>query len=84
MTSELFYKLKTITQMNLQSMEKNLDILLKQEALLQEQKKEKQAVILQLNKDIEEQKPKLERVIKQVCMSITDDFELDSDKQQYG
>lgn len=74
MTSELFYKLKTITQTNLQSMEKNLDILLKQEALLQEQKKEKQAVILQLNKDIEEQKPKLERVLKQVCMSITGDF----------
>lgn len=60
--------------MNLQSMEKNLDILLKQEALFQEQKKEKQTVILQLNKDVEEQKPKLERVIKQVCMLINDDF----------
>uniref|UniRef100_A0A8B9TP55 Coiled-coil domain-containing protein 39 n=1 Tax=Anas platyrhynchos TaxID=8839 RepID=A0A8B9TP55_ANAPL len=70
------YKRRQIKELqeNLQGMEKNLDILLKQEALLQEQKKEKQAVILQLNKDIEEQKPKLERVIKQVCI----------DKQQYG
>eukprot|EP00075_Anas_platyrhynchos_P031058 XP_027320311.1 coiled-coil domain-containing protein 39 isoform X1 [Anas platyrhynchos] len=61
------YKRRQIKELqeNLQSMEKNLDILLKQEALLQEQKKEKQAVILQLNKDIEEQKPKLERVLKQ-------------------
>ncbi|XP_009869758.1 PREDICTED: coiled-coil domain-containing protein 39, partial [Apaloderma vittatum] len=50
---------------NLQSMEKDFDIVLKQEALFQEQKKEKQAVILQLNKDIEKQKPKLERIIKQ-------------------
>ncbi|NXP03510.1 CCD39 protein, partial [Thinocorus orbignyianus] len=52
-------------QESLQSMEKNLDVVLKQEALFQEQNKEKQALILQLNKDIEEQKPKLERVIKQ-------------------
>uniref|UniRef100_A0A8B9CY20 Coiled-coil domain-containing protein 39 n=1 Tax=Anser brachyrhynchus TaxID=132585 RepID=A0A8B9CY20_9AVES len=61
------YKRRQIKELqeNLQSMEKNLDILLKQEALFQEQKKEKQAVILQLNKDVEEQKPKLERVIKQ-------------------
>lgn len=60
--------------MNLQSMEKNFDTVLKQEALFQEQKKEKQALILQLNKDIEEQKPKLERVIKQVCIFINDNF----------
>jgi len=60
--------------MYLQSMEKSLDSLLKQEAIFQEQNKEKQAVILQLNKDIEEQKPKLERVIKQVCMLINDNF----------
>ncbi|NXI63675.1 CCD39 protein, partial [Anseranas semipalmata] len=61
------YKRRQIKELqeNLQSMEKSFDILLKQEALFQEQKKEKQAVILQLNKDIEEQKPKLERVIKQ-------------------
>ena len=60
--------------MYLQSMEKSLDSLLKQEAIFQEQNKEKQAVILQLNKDIVEQKPKLERVIKQVCRLINDNF----------
>ncbi|KAF1470567.1 Coiled-coil domain-containing protein 39, partial [Eudyptula minor novaehollandiae] len=61
------YKQRRIKELqeNLQSMEKNFDTVLKQEALFQEQKKEKQALILQLNKDIEEQKPKLERVIKQ-------------------
>lgn len=60
--------------MNLQSMEKDFDTLLKQEAFFQEQKKEKQALVLQLNKDIEEQKPKLERVIKQVCIFIKDNL----------
>ncbi|KAM9279337.1 LOW QUALITY PROTEIN: coiled-coil domain-containing protein 39 [Morus bassanus] len=61
------YKRRQIKELqeNLQSMEKNFDMVLKQEALFQEQKKEKQALVLQLNKDIEEQKPKLERVIKQ-------------------
>ncbi|NWW99632.1 CCD39 protein, partial [Caloenas nicobarica] len=61
------YKRRQIKEIqeNLQSMEKNFDTLLKQEAFFQEQKKEKQALVLQLNKDIEEQKPKLERVIKQ-------------------
>uniref|UniRef100_A0A8C9L5X2 Coiled-coil domain-containing protein 39 n=1 Tax=Pavo cristatus TaxID=9049 RepID=A0A8C9L5X2_PAVCR len=61
------YKRRQVRELQeyLQSMEKNLDSLLKQEATFQEQNKEKQAVILQLNKDIEEQKPKLERVIKQ-------------------
>ncbi|NWS09782.1 CCD39 protein, partial [Pachyramphus minor] len=52
-------------QENLQSMEQHLDVAEKQKALFQEQNEEKQDVILQLNKDIEEQKPKLERVIKQ-------------------
>lgn len=55
-------------------MEKKFDVVLKQEALFQEQKKEKQALILQLSKDIEEQKPKLERVTKQVCIFINDNF----------
>ncbi|XP_062458914.1 coiled-coil domain-containing protein 39 isoform X4 [Pezoporus occidentalis] len=55
--SQTYYVIKT--------MEKSFDMVLKQEALFQEQKKEKQALVLQLNKDIEEQKPKLERVIKQ-------------------
>ncbi|XP_026710623.1 coiled-coil domain-containing protein 39 isoform X2 [Athene cunicularia] len=61
------YKRRQIRELqeNLQSMEEKFDIVLKQEALFQEQKKEKQALILQLNKDIEDQKPKLERVIKQ-------------------
>ncbi|XP_065700830.1 coiled-coil domain-containing protein 39 [Patagioenas fasciata] len=61
------YKQRQIKELqeNLQSMEKSFDTLLKQEAFFQEQKKEKQALVLQLNKDIEEQKPKLERVIKQ-------------------
>ncbi|XP_009705852.1 PREDICTED: coiled-coil domain-containing protein 39, partial [Cariama cristata] len=61
------YKRRQIKELqeNLQSMETKIDIVLKQEALFQEQKKEKQALILQLNKDIEEQKPKLERAIKQ-------------------
>ncbi|XP_065496371.1 coiled-coil domain-containing protein 39 [Caloenas nicobarica] len=61
------YKRRQIKEIqeNLQSMEKNFDTLLKQEAFFQEQKKEKQALVLQLNKDIKEQKPKLERVIKQ-------------------
>ncbi|NXL41850.1 CCD39 protein, partial [Podilymbus podiceps] len=61
------YKRRQIKELqeNLQSMERNLDTVLKQEALFQEQNKEKQALILQLNKDIEDQKPKLERVLKQ-------------------
>ncbi|NWR35396.1 CCD39 protein, partial [Tachuris rubrigastra] len=52
-------------QENLQSMEQHLDVAERQKALFQKQKEEKQGIILQLNKDIEEQKPKLERVIKQ-------------------
>ncbi|NXS99050.1 CCD39 protein, partial [Jacana jacana] len=61
------YKRRQIKELqeNLQSMEKSFDAMLKQEALFREQNKEKQALILQLNKDIEEQKPKLERVMKQ-------------------
>ncbi|XP_014795337.1 PREDICTED: coiled-coil domain-containing protein 39 [Calidris pugnax] len=61
------YKRRQIKELqeNLQSMEKSLDTVLKQEALFQEQNKEEQALILQLNKDTEEQEPKLERVIKQ-------------------
>ncbi|NXG26340.1 CCD39 protein, partial [Grallaria varia] len=52
-------------QENIQSMEQHLDMLEKQMALSQEQKEKKQGIILQLNKEIEEQKTKLERVIKQ-------------------
>ncbi|XP_061308434.1 coiled-coil domain-containing protein 39 isoform X2 [Pezoporus flaviventris] len=61
------YKRRQIKELKekLQTMEKSFDMVLKQEALFQEQKKEKQALVLQLNKDIEEQRPKLGRVIKQ-------------------
>ncbi|NXD10380.1 CCD39 protein, partial [Nothocercus nigrocapillus] len=70
------YKRKQIKELqeNLQSMEKGLDVILKQEALYQEQKKEKQAIILQLNKEIEEQKPKLQRVIKQ-CSRLSKEIQ---------
>ncbi|XP_061209486.1 coiled-coil domain-containing protein 39 [Neopsephotus bourkii] len=71
------YKRRQIKELKekLQTMEKNLDMVLKQEALFQEQKKEKQALVLQLNKDIEEQKPKLERVIKQ-CSRLSREIQL--------
>ncbi|NXN98255.1 CCD39 protein, partial [Rhinopomastus cyanomelas] len=61
------YKRRQIKELqeNLQSMEKHFDEVLKEEAIFREQKDRKQAVVLQLNKDIEEQKPKLERVTKQ-------------------
>ncbi|NXP24146.1 CCD39 protein, partial [Scytalopus superciliaris] len=61
------YKRREIKELqeDVQSMEQHLDVVEKQKALFQEQKEEKQDLILQLNKDIEEQKPKLERVIKQ-------------------
>ncbi|KAI1235969.1 hypothetical protein IHE44_0002062 [Lamprotornis superbus] len=57
-------------QENLQSMQQHFDVIQKQQALFKEQKKEKQALILQLKKDIEEQKPKLERVVKQ-CSKLS-------------
>uniref|UniRef100_A0A8C5X1D0 Coiled-coil domain-containing protein 39 n=1 Tax=Malurus cyaneus samueli TaxID=2593467 RepID=A0A8C5X1D0_9PASS len=56
-------------QESLQSMKQRFEIVESQHALYEEQKKEKEAIILQLKKEIEEQKPKLERVIKQVCVS---------------
>ncbi|KAM6326561.1 coiled-coil domain-containing protein 39 [Podargus strigoides] len=66
------YKRRQIKELqeNLQSMEKNFELVLKQEAIFQEQKKENEALILQLNKEIEEQKPKLERVLKQ-CSKLS-------------
>lgn len=60
--------------MNLQSMQQHFDIVQKQQALFEEQKQQKQALILQLKKDIEEQKRKLQRVIKQVCVFIDENF----------
>ncbi|XP_032862333.2 coiled-coil domain-containing protein 39 isoform X2 [Tyto alba] len=70
------YKQRQIKELqaNLQSMEKNFDTVLKQEALFQEQKKEKEALLFQLNKDIEEQKPKLQRVIKQ-CSKLSKEIQ---------
>ncbi|XP_041261849.1 coiled-coil domain-containing protein 39 [Onychostruthus taczanowskii] len=66
------YKQRKIKELqeNLQSMQQHFDIIQKQQALLKEQKKEKEALILQLKKDIEEQKPKLNRVIKQ-CSKLS-------------
>ncbi|NXX94155.1 CCD39 protein, partial [Centropus bengalensis] len=70
------HKLRQIKELeeNLQSTENNFDIVLKQEALFQDQMKEKQALNLQLNKDIEEQKPKLERVVSQ-CSRLSREFQ---------
>ncbi|NWS65702.1 CCD39 protein, partial [Crotophaga sulcirostris] len=70
------YKRRQIKELqeNLQSMEHNFYIVLKQEALSQEQKKEKQALTLQLSKDIEEQKPKLKRVISQ-CSRLSGEIQ---------
>uniref|UniRef100_A0A7M4EUF6 Coiled-coil domain-containing protein 39 n=1 Tax=Crocodylus porosus TaxID=8502 RepID=A0A7M4EUF6_CROPO len=52
-------------QEDVQSMENTLAIMLKQEAAYQEEREEKQAYVLQLNKVTNEQKPKLERIMKQ-------------------
>ncbi|XP_073215397.1 coiled-coil domain-containing protein 39 isoform X2 [Lepidochelys kempii] len=61
------YKRRQIKELqdDLQSMENTLDIMMKEEAVYQEKTNEKQAHILQLNKEIDQQKPKLERVMAQ-------------------
>ncbi|XP_066474956.1 coiled-coil domain-containing protein 39 [Tiliqua scincoides] len=68
------YKRRQIKELqeDIQSMENTLDILLKKETAYLENSKEKQARILQLTKEIDDQKPKLERVIKQVSRLIKD------------
>ncbi|NWR98401.1 CCD39 protein, partial [Motacilla alba] len=70
------YKQRKIKKLqeNLQSMQQHFDVIQKQQALLREQKKEKEALILQLKKDIEEQKPKLNRVMKQ-CSKLSREIE---------
>ncbi|XP_053807557.1 coiled-coil domain-containing protein 39 [Vidua chalybeata] len=70
------YKQRQIKELqeNLQGMQQHFDVIQKQQALLKEQKKEKEAFILQLKKDIEEQKPKLNRVIKQ-CSKLSREIE---------
>lgn len=55
-------------------MQQHFDVIQKQQALFEEQKKAKEALILQLKKEIEEQKPKLVRVMKQVCVFIGENF----------
>ncbi|NWV35501.1 CCD39 protein, partial [Grantiella picta] len=65
-------------QEDIQSMKQQFEIVQKELALFKEQKKEKQALILQLKKDIEEQKLRLDRVIKQ-CYRIS--REIQSEKQ---
>ncbi|NXK60497.1 CCD39 protein, partial [Sylvietta virens] len=57
-------------QEKLQGMQEHFVVIQKQQALFEEQKKAKQALILQLKKDIEEQKQKLQRVIKQ-CSKLS-------------
>ncbi|NXB78217.1 CCD39 protein, partial [Donacobius atricapilla] len=57
-------------QENLQIMQQHFDVIQKQQALFEEKKKAKQALILQLKRDIEEQKPKLARVLKQ-CSKLS-------------
>ncbi|XP_048720815.2 coiled-coil domain-containing protein 39 isoform X2 [Caretta caretta] len=61
------YKRRQIKELqdDLQSMENTLDIMIREEAVYQEKTNEKQAHILQLNKEIDQQKPKLERVMAQ-------------------
>ncbi|NXH83099.1 CCD39 protein, partial [Edolisoma coerulescens] len=73
------YKQRKIKELqeNLQSMQQHFEIVQKQQALFEEQKKEKQALILQLKKDIEEQKRKLERVIKQ-CSRLSREIQSES------
>ncbi|XP_066049642.1 coiled-coil domain-containing protein 39 [Chamaea fasciata] len=57
-------------QEKLQTMQQHFDIIQKQQALFEEQKKAKQTVVSQLKKDIEEQRPKLLRVLKQ-CSKLS-------------
>ncbi|XP_043348387.1 coiled-coil domain-containing protein 39 isoform X2 [Dermochelys coriacea] len=66
------YKRRQIKELqdDLQSMENTLDIMIKEAAIYQEKTNEKQAHILQLNKEIDQQKPKLERVMTQSCLEL--------------
>ncbi|XP_062987952.1 coiled-coil domain-containing protein 39 [Elgaria multicarinata webbii] len=62
------YKRRQIKELqeDIQSMQGTLDMLLKDETVYSERKREKQVKMLRLTKDIEDQKPKIERVTKQV------------------
>ncbi|NWQ99596.1 CCD39 protein, partial [Paradoxornis webbianus] len=61
-------------QEKLQTMQQHFDIIQKQQALFEEQKAAKQALVSQLKKDIEEQRPKLLRVLKQ-CSKLSREIE---------
>lgn len=57
-------------------MQNNLDTLVKKEALLQEKIKDKHAYAMKLTREIDDQKPRLERVSKQVSLNYYDIFNL--------
>ncbi|NXI25144.1 CCD39 protein, partial [Sterrhoptilus dennistouni] len=61
-------------QENVQTMQQHFDIIQKQQALFEEQKKAKEALVFQLKKDIKEQRPKLVRVLKQ-CSKLSRQIE---------
>ncbi|XP_032081218.1 coiled-coil domain-containing protein 39 [Thamnophis elegans] len=62
------YKRRQIKELqeDIQTMQNNLDNLGKKEVLLQEKMKDKHASVLKLIREIDDQKPRLERVTKQV------------------
>lgn len=57
-------------------MQNNLDTLVKKEILLQEKMKDKHANALKLIREIEDQKPRIERVSKQVSLNYYNIFSL--------
>ncbi|KAM3834526.1 coiled-coil domain-containing protein 39 [Vipera latastei] len=63
------YKRRQIKELqeDIQAMQNNLDTLVKKEALLQEKIKDKHAHALKLTREVDDQKPRLERVSKQVA-----------------
>ncbi|XP_058043487.1 coiled-coil domain-containing protein 39 [Ahaetulla prasina] len=62
------YKRRQIKELqeDIQTMQTNLDTLVKKETLLQEKMKDKHAIFLKLIREIDDQKPRIERVSKQV------------------
>ncbi|XP_026561465.1 coiled-coil domain-containing protein 39 [Pseudonaja textilis] len=62
------YKRRQIKELqeDIQTMQNNFDSLVKKEVLLQEKKKDKHANVLKLIREIDDQKPRIERVSKQV------------------
>ncbi|KAM6443550.1 coiled-coil domain-containing protein 39 isoform 2-T2 [Liasis olivaceus] len=62
------YKRRQIKELqeDIQTMQSNLDTLLKDESVFHEKIKDKQGTVLRLSREIDDQKPRLERVSKQV------------------